>query len=101
MNAVPGMADPRNSLLPFGAFETLHFARFAVLDDPSAADIQVYGVKRAPPPTYLAFMGDCDGSARELLGALARQAESGLREVFAHCADFDGRHGRFVLDAGA
>jgi hypothetical protein len=89
MNAMPGMADPRNSLLPFGAFQKLHFARFAVLDDPSAADIQVYGVKRAPLPTYLAFMGDCDGSARELLGAFARQAESGLREIFAHCADFD------------
>ena len=89
MNAVPGMADPRNSLLPFGAFDTLHFARFAVLDDPSAADIEVYGVKRALLPTYLAFMGDCDGSAHELLGAFARQAASGLREVFAHCADFD------------
>jgi hypothetical protein len=88
MNAVPGMADPHNSLLPFGLFETLHFARFVVLVDPSAADIQVYGVKRAPPPTYLAFLGDCDGSARELLGAFARQAESGLRQVFGHCADF-------------
>src|ERR1700733_6226437 len=89
MNALPGMADPRNGLLPFGAFEKLHFARFAVLDDPSAADIQVYGVKRAPLPTYLAFMGDCDGSAHELLGAVARQAGSGLREVFGHCADFE------------
>jgi hypothetical protein len=89
MNAVPGMADPRNGLLPFAAFEKLHFARFAVLDDPSAADIQVYGVKRAPPPTYLAFMGDCDGSAQEMLGAFARQAAAGLREVFGHCADFD------------
>jgi|SRR5271167_1819565 len=89
MNALPGIADPRNGLLPFGAFEQLHFARFAVLDDPSAGDIQVYGVKRAPLPTYLAFMGDCDGSAQELLGAFARQAESGLREVFVHCADFD------------
>ncbi len=89
MNAVPGMADPNNSLLPFGAFDTLHFARFAVLDDPSAADIEIYGVKRAPLPTYLAFMGDCDGSAHELLGALVRQATPGLRQVFAHCADFD------------
>jgi hypothetical protein len=89
MNAVPGMADPRNGLLPFGAFETIHFARFVVLDDPSAADIEVYGVKRASLPTYLAFMGDCDGPARVLLGALARQAASGLREIFAHCADFE------------
>jgi len=89
MNATPGMADPRNGLVPFGAFEQLHFARFAVLDDPSAADIHVYGVQRAPLPTYLAFMGDCDGSARELLGAVARQAGAGLREIFAHCADFD------------
>lgn len=88
MNAVPGMADPGNPLLPFGSFERLHFARFAVLDDPSASDIEVYGVRRAPLPTYLAFMGDCDGSAHALLGDLARRAEPGLREVFSHCADF-------------
>lgn len=89
MNGAPGMADPRNGILPFGDFGTLHFARFAVLKDPSVADIEIYGVKRAAPPTYLAFMGDCDGPPRQLLGAMARRAEAGLREVFAHCADFE------------
>ena len=29
----PGQADPNNALLPFAEFETLHFARFVILDD--------------------------------------------------------------------
>ena len=32
MNSAPGIADPRNALVPFGAFEQLHFARLVVLD---------------------------------------------------------------------
>ena len=32
MNDLPGMADPDNPLLPFRVFETLHFARFVILE---------------------------------------------------------------------
>ena len=89
MNTVPGIADAGNALIPFGAFAGLHFARLAVLDDPTLADIEVYGVQRPQPPGYLAFMGDCDGPAHEMLAGLAQRAGSGLRQLFSHCADFD------------
>ena len=63
MNAMPGMADPANAVLPFGAFPRLHFARFAVLGDETMADLEVFGLPRPKLPTYLVFMGDCDGPA--------------------------------------
>src|SRR5436190_20751039 len=62
-----GFADPANSLVPFGAFETIHFARFVVLADNTLNDRQVYPGLPAEEPTYLCFMVDCDGSADELL----------------------------------
>lgn len=88
MTAVPGLADPANRLLPFGQFERLHFARLVVLEDSTLGDIQAYGL--APPklPIYLAFMGDCDGPAGELLADLARRAGAGLRQIFSHCEDY-------------
>jgi hypothetical protein len=89
MTAKPGFADPANALLPFGRFDRLHVARFVVLDDATIGDIAAHGVTPATPPTYLAFLGDCDGSAEELLEAFAARAGAGLREVFAHCDGFD------------
>ena len=32
----PGVADPENALVPFGQFERLHFARFVILEAPTA-----------------------------------------------------------------
>jgi hypothetical protein len=89
MSSVPGIADPGNDLLPFGSFERLHFARLAVLEDPTLADIEIYGIRPAQVPTYLAFMGDCDGSAHDLLADMTRSAEEGLRRIFSYCRDFD------------
>ena len=40
----PGVADPENALVPFGQFERLHFARFVILEAPTADDITVYGI---------------------------------------------------------
>ena len=37
-----GFADPANSLVPFGEFETIHFARFAVLADNTLKDRDGY-----------------------------------------------------------
>jgi hypothetical protein len=88
MNSVPGVVDPNNVLVPFGEFSNLHFARFALLDDPNQGDIEVYGVPRPNLPSYLAFIGDCDGPAQEYLAQIARRAAAGLREIFRHCADF-------------
>jgi hypothetical protein len=88
LNSTPGVADPNNSLVPFGAFGQLHFARFVILSDPTLADIEVYGLPRPNLPTYLAFVGDCDGPPQDCLADLARRADAGLRRIFAHCTDF-------------
>ncbi len=89
MNSAPGMADPRNAVLPFVEFDGLHFARLAVLTDATMGDLETYGLPRPGVPTYLAFMGDCDGSSREVLSDLARRADAGLRRLFSHCEGFD------------
>ena len=89
MNSVPGVADPRNRMLPFGEFDGLHFARLAVLTDATMRDLEAWGLSRPDIPTYLAFMGDCDGSSREILSDLSRRADAGLRRLFSHCEGFD------------
>ena len=85
MNSGPGQADPANRLLPFGRFDTLHFARFAILDDATHADLHAHGVTPISLPTYLAFFGDCDGPGGRQLDEFVRVAGPGLLEVFAHC----------------
>jgi len=90
MTTQPGMADPKNALLPFGEFKTLHFARLALLDDPTLGDIAAYGLPQPRLPVYLAFLGDCDGSARACLEELAARAAPGMRTIFQHCEGFDG-----------
>ena len=89
MNSAPGMADPTNAVLPFGRFERLHFARLALLDDPTVGDIEVHDVPRPSLPIYLAFIGSCDGPANECIEDLARRAGTGLRRIFAYCDGFD------------
>jgi hypothetical protein len=80
-----GFADPANRLVPFKAFETIHFARFAVLADNTLGDrAKDYPQLRCKEPTYLCFMADCDGDADELLARIAREAE-GLPKIFDHC----------------
>jgi hypothetical protein len=91
MNSKPGMADPANAVLPFGQFERLHFARLAVLDDPTLGDIEAHGAPRPSLPVYLAFIGSCDGPAGECIADLARRAGTGLRRIFMHCDGFDAQ----------
>ncbi|HEY4957904.1 MAG TPA: hypothetical protein VII31_08820 [Caldimonas sp.] len=88
MNAAPGMADPGNAVVPFAAFERLHFARLVLLDDALQVDLQAHGVQPPRLPTYLAFIGDCDGPAEETLADLAQRARVGLTRIFAHCEGF-------------
>jgi hypothetical protein len=88
MNMLPGTADPNNALVPFGLFGTLHFARFVILNDSTLGDLDAYGVTFPDAPVYLAFLGDCDGSADRLLADFAVRAEAGLRQIFAHCKGF-------------
>ncbi|MCW3475288.1 hypothetical protein [Limobrevibacterium gyesilva] len=80
MTSLPGQADPANALIPFGAFERLHFARIVILEDLAAG-------AEAPPP-YLAFLGDCDGDGDAFLHELAERTPDGLRRVFGYCRDF-------------
>ncbi|HMF07377.1 MAG TPA: hypothetical protein VKE72_10250 [Methylocella sp.] len=88
---MPGIADPANELVPFGKFPTLHFARFVILEDQTLEDLKVFGPAAEFPdaPVYLAFFGDCDGSADMLLADFANLAGAGLRQIFAYCEGFD------------
>ena len=88
MNDHPGMARRDNTTVPFGEFENLHFARFVILDDQTLGDFEEYG---APIPDFsvlLAFLGDCDGPADDLLADMARRAAPGLRQIFSCCRGF-------------
>jgi hypothetical protein len=90
MNEGPGMADAANALLPFGDFSRLHFARVAILDNTTMADLDIFGLPRPRVPIYLAFLGECDGEGAALLAEFARHAAPGLRRIFSHCEGFDG-----------
>jgi hypothetical protein len=88
MNRGSGQVDPDNSLLPFAEFETLHFARFVILDDKTTEDIRVYGLTPRSYPLYLAFLGDVDGDANAFLGKLIKRAGKGLGRIFLCCQGF-------------
>lgn len=89
MNARPGHADPHNALVPFGAFPTLHMARFAVLQDETLGDLAAFDASFRDAPVYLAFLGDCDGDADRLLDEMATSCGDGLKRIFDFCEDFD------------
>ena len=89
MNSAPGVADPQNTLLPFGKFERLHFARFVIPEDVTTVDYAVLGLPIPQYPPQLVFMGDCDGDASEVLADIAKRAAPGLRRIFSHCDGFE------------
>jgi hypothetical protein len=88
MNQGPGRVDPDNELIPFADFDTLHFARFIILDDKTTEDLRVYGLTPRTYPLYLAFLGDVDGDATAFLGKLIKRAGKGLRKIFSCCQGF-------------
>jgi len=88
MNDRPGMTKRDNAIVPFGQLENLHYARFVILDDRTLNDFKEYG---APIPDFavlLAFLGDCDGPADQLLADMVRLAAPGLRQIFSCCEGF-------------
>jgi hypothetical protein len=90
MNVSPGRVEPRNSLLPFGEFDGLHFARFVILDDSTLNDIHTaYGLPRAEYPLMLAFIADFDGDADHFRADLEHRAGDGLRRIFSCCEGFN------------
>ena len=84
----PGMADPKNTLVPFGNFGNIHFARFVVLEENAAKDRAAFDLPVSDLPIHLCFIADCDGSADELLARMARDLP-GLKEIFGYCEGFD------------
>jgi hypothetical protein len=88
MNFEPGVVNPNNSLVPFAEFNELHFARFVVLDDRTLGDASLYGLERADPPLYLAFLGDFDGEYDAFIRHLTARAGHGLRLIFSCCEGF-------------
>jgi energy-coupling factor transporter transmembrane protein EcfT len=83
---VTGFADPDNHLVPFGEFDTIHFARFVVLADNTLRDREKYPeLPKEEPPAYLCFMVDCDGDADELLQHMVQKAGAGLQDIFQYC----------------
>jgi len=88
MNREPGLADPTNTLVPFGQFASLHFARFVILADETRKDLLVYGKALPSATNSLAFLCDFDGSADHLRRELVVHAEAGLRQIFSCCQTF-------------
>ena len=88
MNQGPGQVDPNNALIPFAKFDTLHFARFVILDDKTTEDVRVYRLTPRSYPLYLAFLGDIDGSYDAFIDQLVKDAGPGLRKIFSLCEGF-------------
>ena len=88
MAEAPGHANADNPLVPFARFDTLHFARFVILDDKTGGDVRVYGLPVRTWPVYLAFLGDVDGERDDFLAELVREAGPGLRAIFSCCEGF-------------
>lgn len=88
MNSKPGLANPDNTLVRFSQFNRLHVARFVILENNTAEDIEVYGIESPDWPLTLAFLGDCDGPPETFIAELAVHADPGLRRIFSYCRDF-------------
>ena len=88
MTGSPGMANPKNQILPFGSFEEIHYSRFVILDDRTLDDFTAFGKPVPAYPVALAFTVDCDGSVEDCISHLVRDAAAGLRQIFSHCEHF-------------
>ncbi len=95
LTSKPGYADAHNELIPFARLDTLHMARFTIIEAHTADDIRLHGVEPTEWQPKLVFLGDCDGEAEILLRQMVAMAESGLRQVFSHCEDYS-EHGSLL-----
>lgn len=85
MNVEDGIYDPSNTLVPFHLIDTLHFARFVILEDDTREDLLAYGEKLAPAGKSLALLCDFDGSPHQFLQDLSHRASAGLLKIFSCC----------------
>lgn len=89
MNHLPGLANPHNHLIPWWQLQQVHVARFTILEARTNSDISAYGVTPSQWQPALCFLGDIDGDADIFLAELVIRAESGLRQLFSCCRDFE------------
>src|SRR5881394_1326639 len=90
MNSLPGQANPDNPIVPFGLFDQIHFARFAILADQTPEDIHtLYGLPTVDYSLTLAFFADFDGTADDFRADLVRRAGDGLQRILSCCKDFN------------
>jgi hypothetical protein len=89
MNVSPGVVDPKNALVPFGAFDTIHVARLVVAEDNTLDDRAYFPGLPPSERVLLIFLADCDGPGDDLLEAMAIRASDGLKRIFAHCDGFN------------
>ena len=82
----PGMAK-QDGLIPLNKFDTLHYARFAILDDHTVGDFKEAGERIPHYEPSLAFLGDCDEPGDAFLAKVAAGASAGLCKVFSFCDD--------------
>jgi hypothetical protein len=76
--------DPaNNSLVSFGVFGQVHFARFFLMD----ATANLAGRPLAP---RLVFLADVDGPAGAFLDELCRVSAAGLDQIYGHCSGYAG-----------
>ena len=90
MNHAPGRVNADNSLVPFGRFTTLHFARFVILDDLTTSDIGVYDLPAREYPLYLVFLGDVDGSETAFSQVASRMRVGRFAQTFFPVARISG-----------
>jgi hypothetical protein len=76
MPGATGMADPQSGKLPFGQFETIHYARFVVIDDRTLVDFLALGTSMPRQKTGLAFLGHCDGPTEETMRAIVCHSDA-------------------------
>ena len=88
MNGAPGHARPDNPLIPFGLFDTVHYARLLIVDDQTLDDTLVYGGPRPDHRPALAFAGEVDGDLDTFFAQVAARAAPGVRALFACCDGF-------------
>lgn len=85
MNCEPGVFDPENSLVRFGEIDTLHFARFVILEDETRDDLLLCGEPPASAQKLLALLCDFDGEADQFAREMVGCAGPGLMQIFSCC----------------
>ena len=86
MTLQPGVYNPHNSLIPFQNIDTLHFARFVILEDATREDLLAYGDPLAASGKSLALLCDFDGEVDSFVDDIVAAAAPGLVSIFAYCA---------------